>query len=375
MTRLRVRAVSSRLEWRRFLSFPKELYAAEPRWVPPLARDEEERVGFRRHPFHDANRVQAFLAERGGQVVGRIAAIHNVQHNQHHGERRGFFGFFECRDDGQAARELVGAAADWLGARGLTDLRGPMSPSIDYQVGLLVDGFDEPPSFMMPYNPSYYAGLLVECGLAKSQDLFALAFSRQQAPAVLPRLWRVAQRVIERQNVCFRQLDRRRLRDDLELFLSVVNRSLAGHWGHVPLSSAEMNHMAAGMRWLSTPELALIAEIDRQPVGVALAIPDYNPRVKRIGGRLLPFGFVRLLAGKHRIKHLRVVAVNVLPEWKRSGLGIALTATLLSAALECGAEKMEFSWIAESNQLSRGSLETGGAQRSKTYRVYDAPIP
>ena len=357
------------------MSFPKELYAAEPHWVPPLARDEEERVGFRRHPFHDANRVQAFLAERGGQVVGRIAAVHNVQHNQHLGERRGFFGFFECRDDRQAARELVGAAAGWLVARGLTDLRGPMSPSIDYQVGLLVDGFDEPPSFMMPYNPRYYAGLLVECGLAKSQDLFALAFSRQQAPTVLPRLRRVAQRVIERQNVRFRRFDSRRFRDDLGLFLSVVNRSLAGHWGHVPLSSAEMNHMAAGMRWLSTPELALIAEIDRQPVGVALALPDYNPRVKRIGGRLLPFGFVRLLAGKHRIKHLRVVAVNVLPEWKRSGLGIALTATLLAAALESGAEKMEFSWIAESNHLSRGSLETGGARRSKTYRVYDAPMP
>ncbi|HQU45596.1 MAG TPA: N-acetyltransferase [Pirellulales bacterium] len=372
---LKVRAVSSPLEWRRFLSFPKELYAEEPRWVPPLARDEEQRVGFRRHPFHDANRVQAFLAERRGQVVGRIAAIHNVRHNQHHGERRGFFGFFECRNDGPAARGLVGAAADWLAARGLTDLRGPMSPSIDYQVGVLVDGFDEPPSFMMPYNSSYYAGLLAECGLAKSQDLFALACSREEASAALPRLRRVAQRVIERHNVRIRPLDRWRFRDDLRLFLSVINRSLTGHWGHVPLSSAEMHHMALGMRWLSAPELALIAEIDRQPIGVALALPDYNPRVKRIGGRLFPFGFIRLLAGKRRIKQLRVVAANVLPEWKRSGMGVALTATMLSAALERGAEKMEFSWVAESNPLSHGSLETGGAQRSKTYRVYDTPIP
>lgn len=372
---LKVRAVSSPLEWRRFLRFPKELYAEDPRWVPPLARDEQERAGFRRHPFHDANRAQAFLAERDGQVVGRIAAIHNVRHNDHHGERRGFFGFFECRDDGRAARELLGAAADWLAVRGLTDLRGPMSPSIDYQVGVLVEGFEEPPSFMMPYNPSYYGSLLAECGLAKSQDLFALAFSRQQAPAVLPRLWRVAQRVIERHNVRFRRLDRRRLGDDLRLFLSVVNRSLAGHWGYVPLSAAEMEHMALGMRWLSDRELALIAEIDSEPVGVTLALPDYNPRIKRIGGRLFPFGFIRLLAGKRRIKHFRVVAANVLPEWKRSGLGVALTATVLSAALERGAEKMEFSWIAESNHLSHGTLETGGARRSKTYRVYDAPLP
>lgn len=371
---LKTRTVSSPLEWRRFLNFPKELYADEPRWVPPLARDEEERAGFRRHPFHDANRVQAFLAERDGQVVGRIAAIHNVRHNDHHGERRGFFGFFECRDDAQAARELVSVAADWLAVRGLTDLRGPMSPSIDYQVGVLVAGFDEPASFMMPYNPSYYASLLAECGLSKSQDLFALACSSQEASAALPRLRRVAQRVIERHNLHFRRLDRRRFRDELRLFLSVVNRSLAGHWGYVPLSSAEMHHMALGLRWLSAPELALIAEIDRQPVGVALGLPDYNPRVKRIDGRLFPFGFIRLLAGKRRIKHVRVVAANVLPEWKRSGMGVALTATMLAAALERGAEKMEFSWIAESNHLSHGSLETGGARRSKTYRVYDAPI-
>jgi GNAT superfamily N-acetyltransferase len=374
MTCLHIRAVSSPSEWRRFLSFPRELYGHDPRWVPPLARDEEERVGFRCHPFHEANRVQAFLAERGGQVVGRIAAIHNAQHNRHHEEQRGFFGFFECRDDGPAARALLGATADWLRARGLTDLRGPASPSIDYQLGLLVDGFDDPPAFMMPYNPGYYGSLLTDCGLAKSQDLFALACDRRHVSAVLPRLQRVTQRLTERHNVRFRRLDRSRLRDDLRAFLSVVNRSLAGHWGHVPLSPAEMDHVAAGMRWLLAPELALFAEVDGQPIGVALAIPDYNPRIRQIGGRLFPFGFMRLLAGKHRIKQLRVVAANVLPEWKRSGLGVALIAAIFAVALEHGAENVEFSWIAESNDLSHGTLATGGVQRTKTYRVYDAPL-
>lgn len=374
MTAVKTRAVSSLLEWRRFLRFPQELYVDEPRWVPPLAYDEEQRVGFRRHPFHEANRVQAFLAERGGRVVGRIAAIHNVGHNRQHGERRGFFGFFECRDDLQAARALLGAAANWLMARGLTDLRGPMSPSIDYQAGLLVDGFDEPPSFLMPYNLPYYASLLADCDLAKSQDLFALACSRQEASAALPRLERVKERLIERYALRFRTLDRRRFHQDLALFLSVINRSLQGHWGHVPLSTAEMSHMAAGLGWLLVPELAVFAEIDGEPVGVALALPDYNPRVRRIGGRLLPFGFVRLLAGKRRIKHLRVVGVNVLPEWKRSGMGVALTTALVEAALQRGADSLEFSWIAESNNLSHGTLETAGAWRSKAYRVYDVPL-
>ncbi|MGH7136988.1 MAG: GNAT family N-acetyltransferase, partial [Pirellulales bacterium] len=353
---------------------PSELYGGDPHWVPPLARDEEERVGFRRHPFHEANRVQAFLAERAGRVVGRIAAIHNVRHNQQHGEQRGFFGFFECRDDLQAARALLAAAADWLVARGLTDLRGPMSPSIDYQAGVLIDGFDEPPSFLMPFNPPYYASLLMDCGLAKSQDLFALACSRQHASAVLPRLRRVTERLVERNGLRFRTLDRRRFHHDLALFLSVVNRSLVGHWGHVPLSTAEMNHMAAGMRWLLVPELALFAEVEGEPIGVALALPDYNPRVRRIDGRLLPFGFMRLLAGKRRIKHLRVAGVNVLPEWKTSGMGVALTTAIVEAALAGGVDRLEFSWIAESNNLSHGTLETAGAWRSKAYRVYDAPL-
>jgi GNAT superfamily N-acetyltransferase len=374
MTCLNLRAVSSPREWRRFLSFPAELYQNDPCWVPALARDEEERVGFRNHPFHEVNRVQAFLAERGGQVVGRIAAIDNVQHNRCHGEQRGFFGFFECRDDVQAASSLLGVAADWLAKRGLTGLRGPMSPSIDYQLGVLVDGFDEPPSFMMPYNPNYYGNLLADCGLRKSQDLFALTCSRQHGFTVLPRLSRIKQRLIDRYQIRFRPLNRWRFGEDLELFLSVVNRSLDGHWGHVPLSQAETTHAARGLRWLLVPELAMLAEVDHRPIGVALALPDYNPCIKQIGGRLLPAGWARLLASKRRIKHLRVVAANALPEWKRSGIGAALIAALLEAALNRGAEQVEFSWIAESNELSHGTLETGGARRSKVYRVYDMPL-
>lgn len=356
------------------MRFPRELYADDPRWVPPLARDEEQRVGFRRHPFHQAGRVQAFLAERRGQVVGRIAAIHNERHNQRNGERRGFFGFFECRDDGPAARALLNAAGDWLRARGLTDLRGPMSPSIDYQVGLLVDGFDEPPSFAMPYNLNYYERLLLDCGLTKSHDLFALACTCQEAQAALPRLARVKQRIMDRHQLRFRGLDRRRFRDDIGLFLSVVNQSLQGHWGYVPLTTAEMNHMAGALRWLLVPELALLAEVAGRPIGVALALPDYNPLVRRAGGRLLPLGWLRLLAEKRRIKRLRVVAVNALPQWKRSGIGVALTAAIIEAAVRRGADNLEFSWIAESNHLSHGSLATGGARRSKVYRVYDAPL-
>jgi hypothetical protein len=374
MTCLRIHTARSPRERRAFLDFPHELYRDDPRWVPPLARDEEERLGFRAHPFHEHSRVLPLLAFRGEEVVGRIAAIDNVQHNAEHGERRGFFGFFECRDDPEAARALVGAAGRWLASRGLTDLRGPMSPSIEHQAGLLVEGFDAPPSFLMPYNPPYYARLLEGCGLRKSQDLLAFQTVRSRMLAELPRLQRVGRRLAERQGVTFRRMRRTSFRQDLATFLSIVNRSLVGHWGHVPLSPAELEHAAAAMRWLLMPELVVFAEVAGEPIGVALALPDYNPRVKQISGRLLPLGFLRLLAGKRWIRSFRVVAANVLPEWKRSGIGVALTAEILRACLDRGAEHVEFSWIAESNQLSHGSLETGGAERAKTYRVYDCRI-
>lgn len=374
MTCLQVRAVCSPLDRRQFLEFPAELYRGDQHWVPPLASDEQQRIGFRRHPFHAQNRVQAFVAQRGSQIVGRIAAIHNVRHNQHHGERRGFFGFFECRDDGQAAKSLVGAAADWLSSQGLDTVRGPVSPSIDYQAGVLIDGFDRPPAFMMPYNPGYYGQLMAECGLAKSQDLFAFQIEGSPLRQLLPRLKRVSHRLAERHGVTFRRLERRRFRQDLDAFLSVVNRSLVGHWGYVPLAPTEMSRIADDLSWLLVPELVVLAEVDGQPIGVALGLPDYNPRVKQIGGRLLPFGFIRLLTRKRRIRDVRIVAANVLPDWKRSGIGAALTAEIIEAALERGADNVEFSWIAESNALSHSTIETGGAQRTKTYRIYDASL-
>lgn len=374
MTGLQVRAVCSRHERRQFLEFPGELYRSDPRWVPALAADEQERIGFSRHPFHSENRVQAFLAQRGSQIVGRIAAIHNMRHNEHHGERRGFFGFFECRDDRPAAKALLGTAADWLKAEKLTTVRGPMSPSIDYQAGLLVDGFDAPPTFMTPYNPPYYHELIADCGLEKSQDLFAFHADHEVLSKVLVRLKRVSQRLVERHQVKFRRLNPRRLNQDLGTFLSVVNRSLEGHWGYVPMAAEEMKHMAAGMRWLLVPELVVLAEVDGEAIGVALALPDYNPRVKQIGGRLFPFGFLRLLACKRRIRNYRIVAANVLPEWKRSGIGAAIAAEIIDAALAAGAENIEFSWIAESNQLSHSTIATGGARRSKVFRVYDASL-
>jgi GNAT superfamily N-acetyltransferase len=371
MSELVVRPAASRREKKAFLEFPWRLYRGDPNWVPPLRIDQKEMVGYRPHPFYQRNAVETFLAYRSGEVCGRIAAILNRDHNEHYSERRGFFGFFECVDDEEAAAGLFDAVREWFARHDVHCLRGPTNPSLNYTLGLLVEGFDSPPTFMMTYNPPYYARLLEGYGFRKTQDVYAYWGHVEMLPRAQERLVPVVEQIIERYGVRLRPLDTSRFVEDVESFLSVYNRSLVNTWGFVPMSRDEVRHMARALRYLIVPELAIGAEVDGRLVGATFCLPDYNPRIKAIDGRLFPLGFLRLLWRKDRIKKVRSISTNVLPEYHRMGLGLALMHGLVPKALQWGLREIEFSWILESNTLSWRSLEKGGAKRTKTYRVYD----
>lgn len=371
MAQVIVQPVSSRRQKKEFIEFLWTLYRHDPNWIPPLRANQEELVGFRRHPFYERNRVQTFLAYRDGEVCGRIAAIVNQGHIERYQERRGFFGFFECVDDQEVARRLFDAARAWLAAQDIHALRGPMNPSMNYELGVLIEGFDTSPTFMMTYNPPYYARLIESYGFHKIQDLYAYEGHVDMLPKVASKLGPVAEQIKQHCDVIVRPMDRSRFLEEVRTFLDIYNRSLTKTWGFVPMSDNEIRHMAAGLRYLIVPELALAAMIDGRVVGAAFALPDYNPRIKAIDGRLFPFGFIHLLRKKNRIRRLRMISTNVLPEYQLSGVGLVLMAGLVPKALEWGVEEGEFSWVLESNELSRGSLEKGGAKRSKTYRLYD----
>jgi GNAT superfamily N-acetyltransferase len=158
------------------------------------------------------------------------------------------------------------------------------------------------------------------------------------------------------------------------MFLRVYNGAMAGSWGFSPLSPAEIKVLAAGLQHLIAPELAVIAEVDGEPIGACLGLLDYNPRIKKINGRLFPFGFLRLIRNKHQITKMRVLSINVVPEYQRWGLGVVLLGGLIKPMQNWGMLEAEFSWVLESNTLSRGSLEKGGAKLDKTYRMYDYNI-
>lgn len=371
---LKIIVPKSRKERNQFLLLPWEIYKGDPYWIPPLRMDQEELTGYRYNAFYIENRIQNFLALRNNKPVGRISAILNVGHLNRYHDGIGFFGFFESIDDQEVADALFEAALQWLAQQGATKIRGPMNPSMNHTLGLLIDGFDSSPFFMMTYNPPYYEKLIENIGLRKSQDLYSFWGQIEMLPKVREKWLVPCEKIIERYGVNVRYLRKKNFAEDVRLFLDIYNRSLSNTWGFVPYSEAELTQTAASLRYLMVPELAVGVELDGQLVGASFCLPDYNPRIKAINGRLFPFGWYYLLRKKSELKRIRIVSTNVLPEYQMMGLGLVLMNALVPCALDWGIKEAEFSWVLESNTYSRGSLEKGGAVRNKTYRVYDMPI-
>ena len=253
MGELTIRPVETRRDRRQFMELPWRIYEHDADWIPPLRRNVEELVGFRRHPFHEFAEVSNWLAWRDGQPVRRIAGIVNATHNAKYHEQRGFFGFFESVDDQQVASGLFDAVRQWLRPKGIENLRGPINPSLNYELGLLIDGFDSPPTFMMTYNPPYYARLIEDYGFAKIQDLFAFWGHVDMLSSLDKKLAFVIHEATRRFDIKLRCLDRSRFREEVRTFLHIYNASLEGTWGFTPLSAGEIEHMTLPCDTSSSP--------------------------------------------------------------------------------------------------------------------------
>lgn len=366
-----IKPVETSRERKQFLNLPWDLYRGDPNWVPPLRQNQKELVGYARHPFYERNKVQTFLALKQGRPVGRVAAIVNYAHVERYHENRGFFGFFESIEDADVATGLLDAARSWLAQQGMDRMRGPVNPSLNYECGTLVDGFFEPPTFMMTYNHPWHDRLIQQAGFVKSQDLYAFWGHVEMLEGLDKKIAFVTEEAIKRFNIHLRSLDRRRFMDEVRMFLNIYNQSLQGTWGFTPLSDGEIEHAAAALRYLIVPEMTTVAEVEGKPVAAVFGLLDYNPRIKKIDGKLFPFGFLRLLWNRKGLKRVRLVSTNVLPEYQRWGLGLVVMSRLVPDVLKWGVEEGEFSWVLESNHLSRKTLQRGGAKLTKTYRIYD----
>jgi len=372
---LRVTVVSSAADMRRFVNLPWRLYAGDPCWVPPL-RHQVRGYLDTKHPFYagGAAEREMFLAWRGTRVVGRIAAILNRAHNAYHNDRWGFFGFFECEDDVEAAKALMSAAAEWVRARGCDALAGPMNPSTNYEAGLLVKGFDTPPCIMMTYNPPRYAELLEACGLAKIKDLFAYA-SPVHAKS-LERLQKFAERTRQREPKLFvRSPNLKDFTNEVQIVRDIYNKAWEKNWGFIPSSEPEFAWLAKDLKQLVDPPLMRIAFIDGDPAGFLLAIPDANPALAVLNGSMAnPIRLVRALIIGRRREGLRLITMGVKEQYRLRGIEGVMFYDGLKAALERGYSSCEYSWILEDNELAKRTVRLMDAEHTKTYRIYSKPL-
>lgn len=367
--------VTGRAELREFIRLPFRIYADDPHWVPPLDADVAAALS-PSHPFHRHADVQCFLARRGGRVAGRIAAIHNRTYVEFHEEQVGFFGLFECDDDSAAAHALLAAAEEWLRARGLTACRGPFNLSTNDELwspGILIDGFDAPPVVMMGHGRPYYARLVEAAGYEKSRDL--LAYWVDIETAGMERLTRALDRIRRRTDVTLRPIEMKRLAVEVDLIQSIYNSAWERNWGFVPMSREEIDHMAKALKPVVNPELCLIVEKDGEAIGFALGLPDYNQVLRHLGGKLLPFGWLKFLWYRRRITVTRVLTLGLRPEYRGRGIDALMIHELFLAGDRAGAGRGECSWILEDNLEMRNGLERMNAEAYKTYRVYGKALP
>ena len=368
-----VSPVRNRRDFHQFLKLPWRLYQGNPAWVPPLLFDLKKLLNRRKHPFHRHAEVEYFLARRDTHVVGRIAAIVNHQYVQFQQDQSGFFGFFESIEDSQVASALLRTAEQWVAARGMRRIHGPMNFSTNEECGLLIDGFQHPPAIMMPYNAPYGGRLIESAGYEKAKDLLAylLDATVQHPPE---RLVQGVARLQRRYNITIRPINLKRFREEVALILHVYNSAWERNWGFVPLTREETEDLAKQLRMVGNPNLCLIAETKEEPVGFALALPDYNQALRHMNGRLLPFGLFKLLWYKRKMNGARILTLGLKPGFRRIGIDAMLYLRLWEEAPKNGYPLVECSWILEDNWPMRRGLERMGAELYKTYRIYEKEL-
>jgi len=371
MATAEIAPVRGRADLESFVALPYRLHRRLPGWTPLLRRDVRATLDPARNPFFDHAGRELFLARRGGQVVGRIAAIHDRLHNETHGDRVGVFGFFESVDDHGVAGALFDAASAWLHERQRDTLRGPLSPSINDEAGLLVDGFETPSVLMMPHNPRYYPALVEGAGFKKAKDLLAFRSTGTELPA---RLVAATELVSKRYGVACRRIDMKRFPDEVALVQRLFNAGWKRNWGAVPLTDREVAHLAGQLKPLVVPDVVLFAEHEGRPIGFGAAVPDLNVALRaNPSGRLVP-GILKVLWASRRITRLRVLLLGLVPEWQGRGVDAVLYRHIWENGRARGYDWAEAGWILEDNHAMVNGLTRMGFEVYKTYRIYERPI-
>jgi hypothetical protein len=367
-----VTAVESQGSLNEFILFPVRHYHRDPFFVPHLLY-ERKRFFSPSNPLFGYTDVTYFLARNDqGRVVGRVTGHVNRRHNNYTGEQTGFFGFFECIEDPTVASALMTAVENKLRYSGMKVIRGPFNFSTNEECGFLVQGFDRPPSLMMPYTKPYYADFMTRLGYRRAKDLLAYEYAHDgKVPDFLVRF---SGRIRQRSQVTVRSINMQRFEEDVAVIFKIYNAAWSKNWGFIPVTEDELRYAAGELKPIVDPSVVLIAEKAGRPVAFSVSLPDYNVVLKKMHGRLLPFGFVHYLVGRKGIRRVRTLLLGVLQEYRQSGIEVLLIHDTFQNGLSRGYYAGEMSWILEDNVLMRRPLERMGAQITKVYRIYEKDL-
>ncbi len=366
-----VEEVRTKPQLKQFIKLPWKVYEDDPCWVPPLILMVKEALNQEKNPFFEHGDAQYFLATDNGRPVGRIAAFIDRGHNRVYRSKVGGFGFFETINDEAVARALIDTAEQWVAERGMDTMMGPMNFSILNECGALIDGFEWPPMVFLAHTPPYYAELMERLGFGKSRDLYAYLIDQNEIP---PKLERVARQLERRRGLLVRHADKKHLMRELQIIGQVYNDAWSENWGFVPMTPSELNHLAKEFVGVIDTRLTFIAEIDGEPAGFAISVPNINEAIIKANGRLFPFGIFKLLWYRRKIKGLRIALMGVRKEYRNLGLDALFYYRTYVVGSRLGYERGEMSWILEDNLPMIRVLETLGARRYKTYRIYERAI-
>lgn len=353
-----------------FIKFPLALYAKDPLFVPQL--NSEMKVHFSaKNPFFENADVKFFIAKKAGRIAGRISGIVNRTHNRVHGEKTGFFGFFDCINDLQIAEALFGRVGSYLKEQGMSVMRGPANFSTNEECGFLIDGFNESPSIMMPYNPPYYNDLSERCGFKKAKDLYAYIYEvRDRLPEKVHRVAVIA----EKRGLSVRPINMKRFMSDMMIFKEVYHSAWGKNWGFVPMTDNELHYAGERLKQIIVPEMTLIAEEDGRPVGFMGLVPDFNFVLKQMKGSLNPISIAKALYYKNKIRDLRVMLLGIKREFRNKGVEALLFREGFKPILKGNYRRVEFSWILEDNIPVQRTIEMIGGSLYKKYRIYEKDI-
>ncbi|MDR1511505.1 MAG: hypothetical protein LBS15_01820 [Endomicrobium sp.] len=369
---MKVVKVSTKKQFKEFVRLPWKIYSKNSLWVPPLISSLEDVFSKARSPFWSHAKNRLFLAyDDSGNVIGRIVGIVDYNYIKFQNDECGFFGFFECFNNPKAAEALFFNVRDWLREQNVHKMMGPMNPSTNDECGFLLEGFDVPPSFMMPYTPQYYLQLAEKCGLRKIKELYAYDMDVAEDSRVyrLERAVTIVKRKLPTLKV--KTMQRKgSLGKYLYDVVSIYNRAWEKNWGFVPWSNEEFIELASKLKVLMDPEMVIMATVASSPVGVLISLPDYNQVLKKLNGKLFPFGILKFLYYRKKINSLRLMVMGVLKEYRHKGIEAVMYEKGLKNAIRNGYKHCELSWVLDDNVMTQRAIEMMNGKICKKYAVY-----